>query len=78
MSDITKIVYTGSRVEALFLKEMLEENGIGCIYKDALGASVSAGWADGSPEDSALIFVEPFNEETAKKLLKEYFDSRDK
>ncbi|MCF6170390.1 MAG: DUF2007 domain-containing protein [Bacteroidales bacterium] len=76
--EIIKLVYTGSRVEAMFLKELLEKNQIGCIFKDALGASVSAGWADGSPEDGARIYVEPQNEEKAKTLLKEYFDSRDK
>ena len=76
--DIMKLVYTGSRVEAMFLREMLEGNEVGAIFKDALGASVQAGWADGSPEDGARIFVEPFNEEKAKKLLEEYFESRDK
>lgn len=78
MSDITKLVYTGSRVEAMFLAEMLKENGIGCVFKDALASSVQSGWADGSPEDGARVLVEPFNEEKAKQLLKEYFDSRDK
>ncbi len=76
--DIMKLVYTGSRVEAMFLKEMLEKNEVGAIFKDALGASVQAGWADGSAEDGARVFVEPFNEEKALGILKEYFESRDK
>jgi len=78
MSDDIKRVYTGSRVEAMFLKEILEKNEIGCIFKDTLAASVQSGWADGSPEDGALLFVEPFNEEKAKALLKEYFESLEK
>lgn len=78
MSDDIKLVYTGSKVEAMFLKELLKENGIGCIFKDTLASSVQSGWADGSPEDGALLFVEPFNVEQSKKILKEYFESRDK
>lgn len=77
MSDDLKLIYTGSRVESLFLEEMLEENGIGVIRRDTLSASVQAGWADGSPEDAVRMFVNPENLEKAKKILDEYFTSRD-
>ena len=76
MSEDIKLVYTGSRVEGMFLKEMLEENEIGVIYRDTLSSSVQAGWADGSPEDTVRLFVEPFNSEKAKMLLEEYFNER--
>ena len=76
MSEDIKLVYTGSRVEGMFLKELLEENEIGVIYRDTLSSSVQAGWADGSPEDTVRLFVEPFNFEKAKKLLEEYFNER--
>ncbi len=34
MSEDLKLVYTGSRVEGMFLAELLEENEIGVIYRD--------------------------------------------
>lgn len=77
MSDDLKLVYTGSRVESLFLVEILEENGIEVMRKDTLSASVQAGWADGSPEDAVRIFVLTAEYEKAKKVLNEYFESRD-
>ncbi len=76
MSDDIKLVYTGSRVEGMFLSELLEENEIGVIYRDTLGSSVQAGWADGSPEDTVRIFVESYNYEKAKALLETYFADR--
>ncbi len=76
-SDLA-LVYTGSRVEGLLLKELLEENGIGVFKKDSLEASVIAGWADGSPEDACQLYVEIANAEKAKKFLENYFASRDK
>jgi hypothetical protein len=76
MADDIKLVYTGSRVEGMFLKELLEENEIGVIYRDTLSSSVQAGWADGSPEDTVRLFVEPFNFEKAKSLFEEYFKER--
>jgi len=78
MSKDIQLVYKGSRVEAMFLKEILEENGIGCIFKDILASSIQAGWAEGTPTAGARLFVESFNEEKAKNLLEEYFQSRNK
>lgn len=77
MSDDIKLVYTGSRVESLFLKEMLEENGINVIRRDTLSSSVQAGWADGAPEDAVRMFVETANFSKAKEILDDYFASRD-
>ena len=78
MSDDIKLIYTGSRVESLYLEEMLEENGIGVIRRDTLASSVQAGWADGAPEDAVRMFVEPNNFAKARKILDDYFASRDK
>jgi len=77
MTDELSLVYTGSRVEGLYLEELLKENGVGCIRKDTLEESISAGWAQGSPEDAVKIFVEAFNFAKAKKILDDYFASRD-
>ena len=75
-SDLA-LVYTGSEVEGLFIQELLKQNGIGVFPKDTLEESVIAGWADGFPEDSFLIFVEGKNEKKAKKIIEDYFASRD-
>lgn len=77
MADDIKLVYTGSRVESLFLVEILEENGIEPMRRDTLSSSVMAGFADGSPEDTARLFVLNEEYEKAKKVLDEYFASRD-
>lgn len=77
MADDIKLVYTGSRVESLYLEEILEENDIGVIRRDTLSSSVQAGWADGAPEDAVRLFVSAENEITAKKILEDYFKERD-
>ena len=77
MLDEIGRVYVGSRVEGLFIKEMLEEAGIGTISKDALQASMQAGWADGLPADTVRIFVENENIDKAKSLIDKYIEERD-
>lgn len=76
MSEDIQIVYRGSRAEGLWIKEMLEEAGIGVIFKDTLSSSVQAGWADGYPEDAVRILVESQNFEKAKQVIEDYFKNR--
>jgi hypothetical protein len=76
MTDELKRVYVGSRVEGLFLKEMLKEAGIGFMEKDAFQSSIQAGWADGLPEDSMRLFVDPENYDKAKALIDNYLANR--
>lgn len=78
MSSDIKLVFTGSRVEGLFLKDILYENNIGTIVKDAFQSSIQAGWADGLPEDTIRIFVEDEYFDAAKSIIEEYFANRDK
>jgi hypothetical protein len=75
MSEEIKLIYTGSKVESMWLEELLTERGIGCIRRDTLEASVQAGWADGSPEDSCRLYVENENYDIARSFLDEYFAS---
>lgn len=77
MSDDIKKVYTGTRVEGMFIKEMLEESGFGVIMKDQLASSAKAGWADGPAGDTVFLFVETINESSAKDLIETYFRERD-
>ena len=65
-------VYTGSVVESNYIKELLEENGIGAMVRDTLSESMVAGWASGAPEDSALVFVARHDEVAARKFIGEY------
>ncbi len=67
-----KAVYTGSVVDANYIKSILEENGIGCIVRDSLTESVHAGWASGSPESSNRVFVDESHEAAAKKFIAEF------
>ena len=76
MSEDIKLVYTGSKAETLWLKEYLEENGIGVISKNVLESSMTAGFAEGYPGKSTKLFVEAFNLEKAKVLLDQYFEER--
>lgn len=69
-------VYTGSIVEAKFLVGMLRENNITAILRDTIEESVIAGWGSGSPEDSALVFVENALAEKALKIINDYFKAR--
>ncbi len=77
MSDDIKKVYTGTRIEGMFLKEMLEESEIGVIMKDRLASSALAGWADGPVGDTVFLYVETYNEVKAKELIETYFSERD-
>ena len=76
MSEELKLVYTGSIIEAGYLAELLEENNLTSILRDSLGESVIAGWASGSPEDSARLYVETAFAEQAKKIIDDYLKSR--
>ncbi|MBU1368391.1 MAG: DUF2007 domain-containing protein [Bacteroidetes bacterium] len=76
MSDDLKLVYTGSVIEAGYLAELLEENKITSILRDTLGESLITGWASGSPEDSARLYVETTYAEKAKKIIENYLASR--
>ncbi|MBP6977187.1 MAG: DUF2007 domain-containing protein [Bacteroidales bacterium] len=67
-----KHVYTGSIVEATYLMELLQENGIEAMLRNTLEESVIAGWASGSPEDAALIFVTENHYDLALKIINEY------
>lgn len=71
-----KVVYTGSVVEASYIKNILEKNNIPCIVRDSLTESVHAGWASGSPESSNRIFVNESLEAKAKKLIAEFLKSK--
>jgi hypothetical protein len=70
--DKTVRVYTGSEVEAAFICSLLEDNGIGAMYRNSLRESLLAGWVSGAQEDSCRVFVSSNDEEKAKKVINTY------
>jgi hypothetical protein len=77
MSEDLKHIYSGTLVEAGFVAQILEENGISVISRNPLRESVIAGWASGGLSDETLrLFVAAEDEEKALKLVDEYLKSR--
>lgn len=70
-------VFTGSLVESNYIKELLEENGIGALVRNTLSESMVAGWASGAPEDAALVFVAEHFAASAKLIIEEYKKSQE-
>ena len=70
--DELKRVYTGTMVEANYIKILLEENGIGALVRNLLQESMAGGWAYGPSQDSALVYVAEHNEERALEIIKEF------
>ena len=71
-----KNVFTGSVLEADFIKSLLEESGIGAMVRNTLGESLVAGWVSGGQEDAGLVFVIESHEEEARKIIEEYLKSK--
>jgi len=69
-------VYTGSEVDAGFIKEILEEQGIGAMIRNSMRESLVAGWVSGAQEDSCRVYVTLHDKEAAEKLINEYQASR--
>ncbi len=70
--DGLKMVFTGSFIEASYIRSLLEENGIGAMVRNTLEESMAAGWASGAPEDAGLVFVVENHEKEALRLIEEY------
>ncbi len=70
--DDLKLVFTGSCVDANFIKSVLEDNGVGVLVRDTLKESTLAGWVSGSPEDACRVFVTEEHFDAAEKLIEEY------
>lgn len=69
------LVFTGSSLDANFIKSILTDNSISCLIRDTLKESLSAGWASGAPEDSNLVYVEKQHQQFAKELIEQYLSS---
>ena len=77
MQDIYE-VFSGSSIDASFIKSYLEDNGIGSIVNNLLENSISAGWVNPNSGQGASVSVSAENYEKAEKLVRAYLDSREK
>jgi hypothetical protein len=69
-------VFTGSVLEADYIKSLLEESGIGAMVRNTMGESLVAGWVSGGPEDAGLVYVIENHEEEAKRIIEEYLSNK--
>ncbi len=76
MQDIYE-VFSGSTVDASFVKHYLEANGVGTIVKNKLDESVMAGWVDPNAMMGTQIYVSADHFEKAERLVREFMESRD-
>ena len=76
-TDGLKLVFTGSVLEAEFIKSMLEENGIGAMVRNTMGESLVAGWVSGGPEDSGLVYVTDSHEDEARLIIEGYLKNKE-
>jgi hypothetical protein len=74
--DSLKNVFTGTVLEANFIKSLLEENGIGAMVRNTIDESFAAGWASGATEDAGLVYVIENHEEEAKRIVEDYLANK--
>jgi hypothetical protein len=77
MNEEIKLVFTGSEIEADFIEQILEDNGVGVIKRNSMNESLIAGWASGSPEDACELYVDEDNRQKAAKLIEVYLQNRE-
>jgi hypothetical protein len=75
--DEVKLIYTGSPVEARYIQKLLEESGIGTLFRNTLNESLIAGWASGSPEDAVRLFVAEHDYGKAMQIIEDFKGSKE-
>lgn len=76
MQDIYE-VFSGSTVDASFVNQFIESQGIKTIVKSKMDESIMAGWVDPNATIGTQIFVIAENFEKAESLVREFMSSRD-
>lgn len=75
MQNEIKKVYSGSLVNAEFIGSVLEENGIKFLIRNYQEESLVAGWAAGTIQGDASVFVFTEDYDKAMLLLDEIHES---
>lgn len=71
-----KLLFTGSEINTNVLKEILEDNGIGCIIRNDMNSAKAAGFGIGFGSAAHVLVMEK-NYDQAKVLLEEFQKSLD-
>ena len=72
-----QVVFTGTRVDAQFVKAYLEDNGINCLIKDPFRESVIAGWVKPGSQYEVKVLVENRFFITANYLVNKFYKEND-
>jgi hypothetical protein len=72
-----KLVFTGSLIEADYIKSLLEENGLGAMLRNTMGESLVAGWVSGGQDDAGLVYVTESHEKEAKQIIEDYIRNKE-
>lgn len=69
------LLFTGSEINANVLKDILNDNQIGCLVKNDLKSGLTAGFGGGYLEAEASLYVTSQHIDKAKMLLDEFLKS---
>ena len=75
MENELKRIYSGSVVDAEFIGSVLEQNGIQFLIRNFQEESLVAGWAAGTIQGDASVFVFDKDYDRAMQLLDEIDES---
>ncbi len=70
------LVFTGSQIDASFIKNILEEEGIQSIIHNAFHQSLMAGWVENSASSESQVMVKGKDFIPANNLVEKYLNSR--
>ncbi len=71
--DGIKKIFSGSNTDTGYVKEILEESGIGAMIKNTLREGMIADWEAGAP---FVVFVAEHDFEKAQKIVDNYKSSK--
>ena len=75
MDKEIKKVYSGSVVDADFVSSVLEENGIQFLIRNFQEESLVAGWAAGTIEGDATVYVFAKDYDRAMSILNDLHEA---
>ena len=68
-------IFIGTDIEANYIAAMLNEESVQCFVRNNFEASLAAGWADGSSDQSTELLVYPADAEKAKIVVDSYLNN---
>jgi len=69
-----QVVFTGSQVDAGFVKALLQDNDIGALIKDPYNEGIIAGYVPPGSENGIKVLVEQKNYIRASYLVEKYIN----